>query len=67
MVKTKKQKQKQKQKQKNKKIFLFFFTFLFFHLTQSNKAFAHTRLNPIDYGEQLTYYNKDFCNNHQTS
>ena len=32
-----------------------------------NKAFAHTRLNPIDYDEQLIYYKKDFCNNHQTS
>jgi len=37
------------------------------NINKSNKAFAHMRLNPIDYDEQLTYYNKDFCNNHQTS
>jgi len=52
---------KKTKKQKN------FFTFLIFHITQSNKAFAQMRLNPIDYDEQLIYYKKDFCNNHQTS
>jgi len=37
------------------------------NINKSNKAFAHMHPNPIDYDEQLTYYNKDFYNNHQTS
>ena len=37
------------------------------NINQPNKAFVNMHLNPIDYDEQLTYYNKDFCNNHQTS